>query len=114
TSGSHQTSFSGGTEFDGFIVKFNTNGVRQWGTYYGGSGEEFLASLACDASGRLYAGGATLSTSGMVTTGAHQTSFSGPGSTVGFLACFYTANGTRAWGTYYGDAGPASSTGTTI
>ena len=36
TTGAHQTT-SGG-DYDAFLVKFNSSGVRQWGTYYGGTG----------------------------------------------------------------------------
>jgi len=36
TSGAHQSTFGG--NIDAFLVKFNSSGIRQWGTYYGGSG----------------------------------------------------------------------------
>src|SRR5690606_20259205 len=38
TTGSHQSTFGGSS--DAFLVKFNTDGIRQWATYYGGSGSE--------------------------------------------------------------------------
>ena len=51
--------------------------VRQWGTYYGGTGWEEGWSCATDSSGNIYLAGQTGSTSGIATTGAHQTTFGG-------------------------------------
>ena len=36
TTGAHQTTLE--ESYDAFLVKFNSSGVRQWGTYYGGTG----------------------------------------------------------------------------
>ena len=44
TTGAHQTT-SGGVLNDAFLVKFNSSGVRQWGTYYGGTGTDLAAFL---------------------------------------------------------------------
>ena len=62
---------------DAFIAKFNTNGVRQWATYYGGSAGEQAMSCFTDNSYGLYVSGVTESTSGIATTGADQTSIGG-------------------------------------
>ncbi len=98
TSGAHQTTYAGGN-FDAFIVKFNINGVRQWGTYYGGSDFEMGNGISCDSNGNIYIIGHTLSTSGIVTSGGHQTVYGG--NFDGFIAKF-NANGIRQWGTYFG------------
>ena len=74
TTGAHQTTRR---NFDVFLVKFNSSGVRQWGTYYGGTGWEEGWSCATDSSGNIYLAGQTGSTSGIATTGAHQTTFGG-------------------------------------
>ncbi len=46
----------GGTQ-DGFVVKFNSGGQRQWGTYYGGNGNEFIYAIDVDGTGNVYATG---------------------------------------------------------
>ena len=102
TTGAHQTTFGGATE-DAFLVKFNSSGVRQWGTYYGGTSNEIGYSCATDASGNIYLSGYTRSTSGIATTGAHQTTYGG-GLNDAFLVKF-NSSGVRQWGTYYGGTG---------
>ncbi|MBL7932673.1 MAG: T9SS type A sorting domain-containing protein [Bacteroidia bacterium] len=102
TPGSHQPTWGGLS--DAFLVKFNSNGVRQWATYYGGIYDEQATSCAVDATGNIYISGTTESNSGTViaTTGAHQPGFGG--NSDGFLAKF-NSNGLRQWATYYGDYG---------
>jgi hypothetical protein len=103
TVGSHQNS-NGGTD-DAYLVKFNSAGVRQWGTFYGGSGYEAGNGCSIDASGNIYLIGNTTSTSGTViaTAGSHQ-SLHGGSSYDAFLVKFNAA-GVRQWGTYYGGNG---------
>jgi hypothetical protein len=103
TSGAHQTTY-GGPSWDGFLVKFNTNGVRQWGTYYGGFGTEYIYGSVVDQSGNIYVAGSTQSTGpSIATVGSHQPNVGG-GATDAYLAKFNT-NGVRQWGTYYGGVG---------
>ncbi|MDP1727771.1 MAG: SBBP repeat-containing protein [Bacteroidota bacterium] len=97
TSGAYQTSKGGGG--DAFIVKFNASGARQWATYYGGSGDEYGQGIAVDGGGNIVITGHTYSTSGIATSGAHQTSNGGNGDA--FIAKF-NASGARQWATYYG------------
>ncbi len=99
-SGGHQNAFGGST--DAFLVKFNAMGVRQWGTYYGGSGAEQGTGCAADALGNVYLTGFTGSTSA-IADGGHQNTFGG-GSEDAFLVKF-NSSGVRQWGTYYGGAG---------
>jgi hypothetical protein len=95
TIGAHQSAYGGGYS-DGFLVKFDSNGLRQWGTYYGGPNEDIGYSCATDASGNVYMSGGTQSTSGIATSGAHQTTINDA-----FLVCF-NSSGVRQSGTYYG------------
>ncbi|PIF30940.1 gliding motility-associated-like protein [Flavobacterium sp. 9] len=102
TLGSHQPNKS--PYIDGFIAKFDTNGIRQWGSYYGGSGNESVNSILIDPSENIYISGETSSHENIATTNTHQPN---PGrssseySQDGFIAKF-TSNGFREWGTYYG------------
>lgn len=115
TNGAHQTSYSGKNgsttaynHGDAYLAKFNSNGQRLWATYYGGADNDHGASVACDASGNVYVGGATHSPNNIASTGAFKTVF--PTSNLaglnyswgraGFLAKF-NATGTRQWGTYF-------------
>ncbi len=97
TSGGHQNSYGGGTN-DAFLVKFNSNGVREWGTYYGGSNLDRAHSCAVDGSGNVYLAGRTNSTSAIAFWG-HQNSY--VKNTDAFLVKF-NSNGVRLWATYYG------------
>ncbi len=109
TAGSHQSAYGGGANFDGdaFLVKFNSAGFRQWGTYYGGTDDEFGNSCTTDASGNVYLAGSTDTPSGtsIATSGSHQSTFGG-GYYDAFLVKFSSA-GIRQWGTYYGGDGGA-------
>ncbi len=101
TPGSHQSSLGG--DYDAFLVKFNSLGVRQWGTYYGGSTLEILNFCATDATGNVYLAGATNSSvTAIATLGSHQSVFGGDFDA--FLVKF-NSSGVRQWGTYYGDFG---------
>lgn len=93
----HQTTYNGA--YDAYLVKFNSAGVRQWGTYYGGTGEEAAYGLSVDGTGNIYLSGYTNSASGISQTGGHQTIIGGGYDA--FLVKFNTS-GTRVWATYYG------------
>jgi Beta-propeller repeat len=97
TTGAYQTIFGG--NHDAFIAKFNNNGIRQWATYYGGSGYETGVRIATDIGGNIIIIGQTYSSSAIATFGAHQTIFGGSSDV--FIAKF-NSNGVRQWATYYG------------
>lgn len=105
TAGSHQATLPSGPFYDAFVVKFNSSGVRQWGTYYGGTGDEVGNTVSTDASANVYITGTTDTNTGTViaTVGSHQATYGG-GATDGFIAKF-NSGGVRQWGTYYGGAG---------
>lgn len=98
TSGTHQSVYSGSR--DGFLARFNINGVRQWGTYYGGTDFDRVAKIVFDQVNNVYISGDTKSTgTAIATNGSHQSSNGGNGDA--FLAKFFP-NGQRRWGTFYG------------
>ncbi|MFK7921364.1 MAG: SBBP repeat-containing protein [Bacteroidia bacterium] len=88
-------------DYDAFIAKFDANGIRKWGTYYGGSGGDGYGETAVDFEGNVYLTGSTDTpeAGAIATPGAHQTNLLGGGD--GFLVKF-DSTGTRLWGTYIG------------
>ncbi len=60
------------TRGDVFVAKFSPNGVRQWGTYYGGSQMDWADACTADQVGVLYVVGYTSSVGGIASTGAFQ------------------------------------------
>lgn len=97
---STHSSFSG-SNYDGYLVKFNSNGIRIWGSYFGGSNNEFPNACALAGDGVYVAGTTDYSSSGIFTNGAHQPA-NGGGSFEAFLVKFNPLNGTQYWGTFYG------------
>lgn len=95
----HQKFLQGNT--DAFLAKFTTLGFRDWGTYFGGSNDEYgYFDVETDGISSIYLVGSTHSTNLIATAGAHQTTFGG-GYTDGFLTKFDNT-GYQVWGTYYG------------
>lgn len=102
TNNSHQTSI--GLSSDAFLIKFNNDGVRQWGTYYGGSGIDWGFSCRADNSGNIFMSGYTTSTESINISSNNSHQISNGGGQDAFLVKFNT-NGSRIWGTFYGGSG---------
>ena len=103
---SHQSVMAIGqpTAGDAFVAKFNASGIRQWGTYYGDTDDDWAWGVCVDVGGNVIVCGTThgqgtvLATPGSFQS-AHSTSAtSNPDA---FLAKF-SAGGVRQWGTYFG------------
>ncbi len=103
TSGAIQSTYAGGPN-DTYLVKFDPNCNRLWGTYYGGAGNESIGFPAVSNSADIYICGGTsaLSTTGtaIATPCAYQNNYGG-GSSDGFFAKI-NSTGLRQWGTLYG------------
>jgi hypothetical protein len=84
---------------DAFLVKFNADGERIWGSYYGGIDDDHGHSCSVDAMGNPYLAGMTYSLNGIAYQGFQSTL--GALGTDAFLVKFDSA-GHRLWGTYYG------------
>ena len=103
TTNAHQSSKSGAQ--DAFLVKYNTTGIRQWSTYYGGSEIDVAWGCTTDNLGNVLISGETGSFSGIAESGFQNTPYA-----PSFLVKF-DSGGARLWGTYYGaafGAGPGS------
>jgi len=105
TAGAYKTTLTAATSrFNAFVAKFNSTGsTLDWGTYYGGTGDDEGYGIALDANDNSYVTGWTASTSGISTPNAYQTVLhSGPGGGNCFVAKFDPTGSTLDWGTYYG------------
>ncbi len=83
------------------IVKFNPNGTRLWGTFYGGNDYETCPSITVDNSDNVIVSGITYSMNNIATTGSFQTSYGSNNGGDCFIVKF-NSSGQRLWGTYYG------------
>jgi hypothetical protein len=108
TAGSWNSTFMGG--YDVFVAKFDSTGVRQWGTYYGELDVEEAFSVVCDPPGNIYVTGFTTSANDIATPSGFQTGYSGQQDA--FVAKFNPSGSTLLYGTYYG--GPGNDQGTCI
>ncbi len=116
--GAFQSSNGGGTGMDGFIASFNSSGTFEYGTYYGGSGDDEINTIYVTGSSTttaIYVGGETSSSNNIATSGTYQTIFTAWGTT-GFVAEFGITGSSisLAWGTYYGGTVPGGSPATEV
>lgn len=57
---------------DILISRFNSQGERQWSTYFGGNGQDYWPISVYDGYGHIYMSGSSSSTDVMATPGAYQ------------------------------------------
>ncbi|MXO05113.1 T9SS type B sorting domain-containing protein [Flavobacterium sp. HBTb2-11-1] len=107
TVGSFQPNLNGSS--DAFLVKFNSNGVRQWGTYFGGEDYDYANKLDIDINDNVYIVGTTSSKTNIAINSKFQTKLSYSASPYGintdaFITKF-NKNGNLIWSTYVGGDG---------
>ena len=102
TPNSFQTVIGGGN--DGYLQKFNSDGTRIWGTYIGGTGNEYLFGLEVDRDNKIVLSGMTTASFIRAVKGnAIQIAYGG-----GAFDCIISKldkNGKQLWGSYYGSNG---------
>ncbi len=92
-----------GGSYDAFLVKFEDDGTRLWGTYYGGEGMDGGVYCLLDKTGDIYIPGITTSFTGIAHNGFQNEKNYDPNFLLddAFLAKF-DENGSILWATYYG------------
>lgn len=100
TTGAYQFTHGGGE--DAILMKYNSAGVKLWGTYYGGAGTDDFNTISVAANGDILAAGILSSGTGLTTAGTYQPTFLGTTGSNGALIRFDNT-GNRLWATYYGD-----------
>ncbi|WP_374442855.1 T9SS type B sorting domain-containing protein [Epilithonimonas sp.] len=97
TPGAHKE-FATGYGVEGLIMKFNEQGQRLWGTYFGGDDFDEILSLSLDSNDDLIISGRTYSNSGIATSNAYSSYFK-YNYWIGFFAKF-SSNGVHLYGSY--------------
>jgi len=91
---------------DIYILKFDTNGIREWATYYGGNSGDWAWSIASDNDNSILISGETMSGNFPLHNpggGAYfQNSFAGD---LDVVLAKFDSNAVRQWSTYYGGSG---------
>ena len=86
---------------DAILIKFNENGQRIWGTYFGGTGQDQANAIDINTMGNIIIGGSTNSTTNISTPSSFQTSIANTSSLDGFI-CVFDSSGQVNWSSYYG------------
>jgi hypothetical protein len=95
--------FNGGGSFDGFLASYMIDGMVNWKTYYGGSGNESLWGVATDAAGSVFITGNSTS-SNLGDNGFQNTN----GGLNDIVFAGYSIDGARYWSSYLGGSADES------
>jgi hypothetical protein len=92
-----QTLYGGGV-YDATILKFNSSGVRQWATWYGGLQTDYANAIDADQSGNIYVTGYT-SSAGFTTVNPVQAT---KAATYDAFIMKMNSSSAVQWATFYG------------
>lgn len=104
----YQPSIGSSSNWDVFLLKFDTCGVRKWATFMGGSNPDIPGDIAVNSSGEIFVCAGTNSPTTLfplANPGGNAYYYSGPASSVGVLIKF-GLNNNLIWST---TIGPVSS-----
>lgn len=85
---------------DAFIIKLNDNGIRIWGTYFGGNEGDTINSIVLDFNENLLLGGLALGNDGVATSNAVIPNNPNVYNGTSFIAKF-SPNGQQVYGSYF-------------
>lgn len=108
TNGVHQEYLEGADDI--FLLKLSSSGMRDWCTYHGGNGHDFITDMKI-VNDTIFAVGHTTSTNIIASSGAHQEN--NTTSEAGHITLFST-NGLFLWGTFFGESGNNSIEGIAV
>jgi len=89
--------FNGGAH-DGYVAKFDGNGVLQWASFIGSSGDEIAESVAVDSQGYIYLGSGIQGSSGLDFLNSYMGGYDQSDAVLLRIA----PNGDLDWGRYVG------------
>ncbi len=96
---------NGGGDWDAFIASFSSGGDLNWGTYFGGEGDETMSlnskCMGEDGNGAIYIAGVTTSEEGIATEGAHSETLN---HNARRMIASFASDGSLLWGSYFGGA----------
>jgi gliding motility-associated-like protein len=96
----HQNVYGGGG-WDAYFVKFNSQGIRLWATYYGGIKDEDFIAIKTDLNNNVYICGQSNSSSAIAFNGHQNANTLDPSLAWALFLAKFNSAGIRQWGTYY-------------
>jgi hypothetical protein len=94
-------STNNGGAFDGFLIQYDLDGQKNWGTYIGGEGQDKGFGLAVDELSNVYIGGITSSINNIYDNGFQESNAGG----IDLFFAFYDSLGVKKWASFLGGTG---------